>query len=263
MECRFFAMGMEDSMSFRRAYPVVGRLLVIALLVVVGPACGKKKTDPAPHILQGLPLPDATGVPYFPLMLLEFDKEIDDTTVNITNIQIWTTDGSGNPTAAWGGGWTFYHIKNSFQIVIENTSAFAASTQYAVLIFNGLKSSAGDAISGGIALRFTVTNVANNNQPAFSAPVQDGTKGTAGQIVWTWTQATEGTPITATYDFYMSTTTLDEDLFANPPFFSSSMTSGDTMSGGLMSGTTYFFVLICHDSAGNIRLIQEFTGTAK
>ena len=246
-------------MSLRRNLPVLGRFLVLALLMVAVPAC-KKPVDPAPHMKKGIPGPDAPGVSFFPLMVLEFDKEIDGSTIN-ANIEIWTTDAFGVPNAKWGGSWIFHHLVNSFQIVIENTQTFIASTEYAVVVFNGLLSSKGDPINGGMALRFTTASSGNSTKPSFSVPAQNVGAGTAGQVVLTWTQATEGGPISANYEFYEATTTDSEDFFDNPPFFSSSQTSGDTIpaSKGLVTGTTHFFRVICRDSQGNIRVTAELS----
>lgn len=246
-------------MSLRRNLPVLGRFLILALLMVAVPAC-KKPIDPAPHMKRGLPGPDAPDVAHFPLMVLEFDKEIDGTTIN-ANIEIWTTDAFRVPNAKWGGSWIFHHLVNSFQIVVENTQAFVKNTEYAVVVFNGLLSSKGDPINGGMALRFTVGDSGNNNKPAFSAPTQNVGAGTAGQVVLTWTQATETGAISANYEFYEATTTDSEDLLDKTPFFISSQPSGDTIpaSKGLVTGTTHFFRVICRDSQGNIRVTAELS----
>jgi hypothetical protein len=250
---------MEDSMSLRRLSTVAARLLILAAAVLIVPAC-KKKEDPAPHVTKGLPGPDAPDVAHFPLMLLEFDKAIDGTTIS-SNIEIWTTDAFGVPNLKWGGTWIFHHLQNSHQIVVENTQAFTKDTEYAVVIFNGLKSASGHGINGGMALRFTVGDSGNANKPAFSAPVQDVGDGGAGGIKFDWTQATEGGPVTGTYEFYMSPTSAAQDLFDNPPFFVSSNIATGTITG-LTTGVTYYFRVIFRDSAGNIRVTSEFTGVA-
>jgi len=245
-------------MSLRRFWPVVGRLLLLAVPMLIIPAC-KKPSDPAPHVVKGKPAPDAKGVSHFPVMLLEFDKEIDDATI-AANVEIWTTDAFGVPLAPWGGTYIFHHIVDSHQIVIENTQAFTKNTEYAVVIFSGLLSSKGDAINGGMALRFVVGDSGNTNKPAFSAPAQDVGNGGVNCIKFDYTQADEGGPVAATYEFYMSLTPDAQDLFDTSPLATAN-TSTFTVTG-LTTGTTYYFVVICRDSQGNVRVTAEFSGVA-
>ncbi|MBI3855960.1 MAG: Ig-like domain-containing protein [Planctomycetes bacterium] len=244
----------------------LGRLLLIALLATAVPACKKHRALP-PVLTRATPLFDAAGVAHFPLVLLEFDQSLDSTTI-AGNVVIYLTDVLGTPTVPWGGSYTFTYLPGSFQILVNNTTNFAPNTEYAVLIFNGLTSSAGLQIqvgaTGGLALRFVVGNSGNTNRPIFAAPVQSVGAGTAGQIVWTWTQAQEGGPpanIAANYDFYMSTASGAEDLLTTPLFFTIALATGDTISG-LTTVVTYFFRVICRDNQGNITVTGEFSGVA-
>jgi hypothetical protein len=251
-------------MSLRRVSPILGRLLLLALLVTIVPAC-KKKSDPAPHITDSLPLFDAAGVPHFPQMVIEWDKALDPTTIN-ANIKIYLTDVFGNHTVPWGGTYTITYLPGKFQTVINNSTAMGngtTATEYAIVVFPGLLAANGNPVNafatGSIADRFFVGTNANLNQPSFTAPAQNVGPGGAGGIAWTWTQASEGGPITATYDFYMSTASGGQDLLDLSPDFTSVANTGATMTG-LVTGTTYYFRVICRDSAGNTTMTAEFTG---
>jgi len=80
--------------------------------------------------------------------------------------------------------------------------------------------------------------------------------------VLTWTQAQENAvDISATYEFYEATTDQAEDFFDNPPFFTSTNNTGDTIpvSKGQTTGDTHYFRVICRDSQGNIRVTAQLT----
>jgi hypothetical protein len=243
----------------------VSKLLMLALAAAVVPACGSgnEKKNP-PVLMDARPFFDAAGVPHFPVMILEFDRALDPATVIQNNIDIFLTDVSGAPTVPWGGGSiSLIYIPGTFQVVIVNNAFFTASTEYAVVVFPGLTSSEGIPIqafaTGSIANRFVIGNSGNTTRPTFAVPVQ-AVGGGQGEIFWTASQATEGGPITATYEIYQSSTSGGQDLLGTntvvTPFPNFTTT-------GLTPGAQYFFRMIVRDTAGNILLTPEFTGTAK
>jgi hypothetical protein len=251
---------MEDSMSLRRVFPVVSRLLILALAVLAVPAC-KKSEDKSPHLKDAFPLWDSKDVPHFPLLILEWDRDLDPLTFT-ANVLVFKTDVNHNPdlSSPWGSPLAISFLHGSFQMVIETTGAFTSGTEYAVVIGNGLESANGVPITQpGVALLFTVVNSANMTLPAFSVLPSQAAGGNAGEIIWTWTA-----PASSTIDFYMSPGSDDEDLLG-PVFFTSNSTSGDTIPAikGLVTGTTYHFRVIIRDSFGNVNVIDEISGVAR
>ena len=233
--------------------------------MVAVPAC-KKPVDPAPHMKKGIPSPDASGVSFFPLMVLEFDKEID----GFHDQQQHRDLDHGRvrrPQREVGRKLVFHHLVNSFQIVVENTQTFVASTEYAVVVFNGLLSSKGDPINGGMALRFTVASSGNQFKPSFSAPAQNVGAGAAGEIVLTWTQAQEN----ALDDLRRLRILRGDDdrgrgLSSTIPRSSRATNiTGDTIpvSKGMVTGDTHYFRVICRDSQGNIRVTSQLSAVVK
>lgn len=242
------------------------KLLTAALAAVVVPACGTGDAKKNPPVLvNALPAFDAAGVAHFPLLLLEFDRALDPATVTTTNIELFLTDpGTGVHTVPFAGT-VLHHIPGTFQVVVENSTVFAADTEYAVVVFPGLLSSEGAPIqalpTGSIALRFEVGNSGNPDRPTFNPPVQVA-GGAAGEIVWQWSSAQEGSPLAnigATYELFGSSTSGGQDMFV-PQVIPATFPNFTTT--GLTPGAQYFFRMIARDNQGNIRLTAEFTGTA-
>lgn len=243
------------------------KLLTLVFVAVVVPACGNGSSSKRPPVLtNALPAFDAGSVAHFPFMILEFDRALDPATITSTNIDIFLTNVAGAHTVPWGQPFSLIYLPGTFQVVIVNNAFFTANTEYAIVIFPGLLSAEGVPIqafpTGSIANRFTIGNSGNTNRPIFNVPVQV-VGGAQGEIVWSWAQAQEGAPpanIAATYELYRSSVSGGQDLFV----IDQTPTSPPTnfTSTGLTPNTQYFFRMIVRDTAGNILLTPQFTGTA-
>jgi hypothetical protein len=275
MKCRFFAKGMEDSMSFRRACPVVGRLLIIALLVVVGPACGKKKNNNAPNVIAGTPLFGTGSVSHWPVIILEFDQDMDASTVTAAgNIQL-----IDNGTLLAFPIQPVTYNATLRQAMISPTAflgnmAPPTATQYDVVATSAVHNTSGTSLngtdSGPVAEDvFTVGTAANTFQPTNPNPSAVTGAGASGTIDFTWTQAQEnGVNISANYDIYMSTLGTGTVDLLGAAFLSRTDNSGFTMgtgglAGTLTPGTTYWFIIVVRDSDGNCRVTGEISAQAK
>ena len=252
---------------YRRFFTVAARLLILAAAVLIVPAC-KKNEDTSPHITKGTPDFDTLGNAHFPLMILEWDRALDPATIP-NNIELWTANASGVPQGEWGQPYTVEYIPGTFQTIIKNGVAMgdaSAVTYWAIIVFPSLTSEKGVAVNahplGSIALRFQVGTNANVSQPAPSTPAQVAGGG-VGEIVFNWTQATEGgNPIAnETYTFYGATTTGDQDFFDATPHLVVTDAGAGTVTN-LTPGAVYHFRVVVRDSAGNTAIIGEFTGTA-
>src|SRR6185503_12761504 len=164
-------MGMEDSMALRRFCTVAGRLLVLALAAAIVPAC-KKQEDKAPHLVKVIPNFNANGVSHFPLIVLEFNKAMDVSTINTTNITI--EDHTVPVPATFGGGWTVTYYPGTFQVVVMPLAPLPFASpgpDWDVIVYPEVKSADGFNISvpltGGVAARFKVGNIANSFKPSF------------------------------------------------------------------------------------------------
>lgn len=258
-------------MSLRRFCTVAGRLLILSAAVLIVPAC-KKKVDEAPHLVKVIPNFNANGVSHFPLIVLEFNKAMDASTINTTNITI--EDHTVPIPAPFGGGWTVTYHPTTFQAVVTPLAPLpfgSPGPDFDVIVYPQVKSADGffinAPVTGGVAARFKIGNIANSFKPSFSTPVaaQGSTQGT---IDFTWTQAQENSVnISANYDIYMGTAPGDIDL-ARGFFLTRTDNSGFTMgngglSGTLTPGTTYYFIVVCRDNDGNVTVTGEISATAK
>lgn len=243
----------------------VCKTLLLALAVVIVPACGTDNEKRHPVLMDVRPLTLASGVPLRPLILLKFDQGMDDSTINTTNITINLVS-NGTP---FGGNWNVTHFPGSFQVVVTPQVPLAANTQYDVLLFPQIEALNGQNLIapalGGVATRFTTVTPGNTFFPAFNTPTAAG--GATGTVVISWTQAQENAAnISADYDIYLATATRSQDFFS-APFATTTSTSGITLgtggaNGTLSAGTTYFFVVVCRDNAGNVTVTPEFSATA-
>jgi hypothetical protein len=255
-------------MLLRRVRAVAGRLLILALAALIIPAC-KKTEETDPRIKKATPDFAAIGASHFPLMVIEWDRALEPATVNTTNIKIYTTDSLGVIQGAWAQPYSVEYIPGTFQTVIKNGVAMGDGTTlsyWAILIFPGLTSDKGVPAnvlpSGSAALWFQVGTNANLVQPSPSTPGQV-VGGISGQIVFNWAQATEGgNPIVGeSYTFYGSTASGDQDFLDLSPHLVVNDNGTGTVSG-LIPNTLYRFRLVVRDAAGNIAIVDEFSGTS-
>lgn len=216
--------------------------LLVAALV---PACGQTKSQTAPSINASLPPPGSAGVPLQTIIYIDWDRDLDPTSVSTSTFTL--TDNLGNAKTVTVG-------YNSLldQVSMVPSSALAPSTTYTVAIENGVTPITGQIFTGGF-FNFTTMGGTDSTQPVFTGGLTSAAPtATAGQITLVWPTATDGADGDGiTYDIYMSLTSLGED-FSAPPFMTTSASTGTTLSG-FVSGVTYYFMVRARENtSGNI-----------
>src|SRR5687767_1240245 len=146
---------MEARMSIR----TLKMILLLAVASAIIPACGGSDDEGTPPVITGgVPDFDAAGVAHFPLILLKFDRAMDASSLAGNIVLYLTNPATGVHTTPFGPGATLHYLPGSYQVAIVNNAAFAADTEYAVVIFPGLRSAEGVSIlalpGGSLAHRF-------------------------------------------------------------------------------------------------------------
>jgi hypothetical protein len=258
---------MEEIMFSR--FPA--RLAVLALLAVVIPGCGKNKVS-VPNVVAVSPAFTATNVPHWPLIILQFDSDMDAATINTTNVRLLN---NANLTP-FGGGWTVTYRPGARQAIITPGAFLTESIVWDVTCTPGVKDTEGTSLAGSdvgeiIENQFTTTadvTPATRIRPSFGQPSAGTTVGTSGSVTLAWTQATESAaPMAGSYDIYFSTGAGAVDLLnTNASNFVSVAAGASNPTGvdvtGLAAGVAYFFIVVAHDNNGNVLLTGEITAVA-
>lgn len=245
----------------------LGRLALLVLAAAVIPACGSKKKA-APNVIEVSPSIGATSVPHFPLIILQFDADMDPATITSANVRlIKNLDGS-----PFGPGWTVVYKPALRQAWITPGGFLLENTVYDVTCTSGVTNTDGTAIAFSdagevIENQFTTTVSTTGQIPPSFGPVGAAT-GATGAVDLTWAQATvSALPMSGTYDIYFATATGAEDLLhptvANRIVIAAGASNPTGFSvTGLAAGVTYFFVVVAHDSNGNILVTGEASAAA-
>lgn len=231
------------------------RSLMLAALAAFLPACGSKKNKNDPPAITFIsPAAGVVGVSRQPIVYIRFDRALDPSTVNTTNFRF---DLAGGPLT----GHSVRYNPALYEVEMIPGAALAASTVHQVTIFGSVKSAEGRDIGIDQGFQWTTGAAADIDRPTFGGATGVGTP-TSTTIPLTWATATDTTtPGGITYQIFMSTTSMHEDL--TNQYQSSSLTTGDTVTG-LMPATTYFFIVRAKDAVGNsdTNIVQVSATTA-
>jgi len=236
-----------------RFWPFV-QVLLIAAVVLIVPACTANNKKAPPTVVAVLPGGNATsGIALMPNIMVQFDREMDAASAGDKNNYAVIPNGSSS-----GIPITVEYLPAVLEVRIIPGSFLSTNppiTDYVVVVSGLVMSS--QQVQMGSNLGFQFSTKATNNATSlisFDPNTIVATDGVAGQIVLTWTKATEsqtsGTVDVTNYDVYMSTVAGGEDLLLQT--FQSGTTTGFTTPATLTTGTIYYFKVQPRDGDGNV-----------
>jgi hypothetical protein len=261
---------MEASMHLRSCR--VAHVLALAVIAVLTPACVSNKKLTPPNIQATLPvmLAGPVSVDRAPLLVFQFDRAMDPSTLTTANILI-TEVVSGNTFPIS----TLEYNATLNELRIIPGGLLAANTSYNVFATGSVTSSSGTQMGSAEGITITTPNppqmASSFTWTTGTPPLITVTPISNTEIDLSWsTSANEFINITTPtltpathYDVYVTTVSGQYDWFSNaaPMFFTGS--GSPVQCTGLSPKTQYFFKVVPRDDFTNIMESPpaEVTGT--
>ena len=141
------------------------RLLVVAAVAAVLPACGSTKKKDPPIVLDVFPAP-SSNASRFPNIFLRFDKPLDPASVAGSVQLIDQSNATQNITVSYNPG--LFEIRIVPTLVLGmNATPSGTTVAYQVNIFPGLMSADGATLEQGLFFQFNVPANDDSTQPSF------------------------------------------------------------------------------------------------